>query len=317
MPEAVALAGHPELVAASAFAVLVVYLVAELVVLHFRRGKLRLREARMASLGLLSNGLALAAMARLAGPVSVGVFAALATPIAPVESFGLGIGGWVWAWLVYEFWYWFQHWAAHKVRLLWCIHSPHHAPGSIHMIVGTNHHFIEGTLYLPFFAGFVPVLCGADPLACVAINVVDGVWGSFLHISDEMVKGGRYGWLERFLQTPSHHRVHHAKNVRYLDTNYNSITLFWDWVFGTLQPLRDEEPVVYGITRDVDTGSFWDVHFGEFRALARDVRAARTWRDRFGFLFSPPGWTPGDASQTASNRKRRLPAAARTAAPIA
>ena len=260
----------------------------------------------MASLGMLSNIGTLVVAGRLWGPVSVGLFAVLAERIAPVGSLGLGPVGWVYAWLVYEFWYWVQHWAAHKVRLLWCIHSPHHAPGSISMIVGTNHQLLEGALYLPFFAGFLPVLCGADPLACVAINVVDAVWGSFLHISDEIVPKGRYGWLERVLQTPSYHRAHHAKNVRYLDTNYNSITLFWDWVFGTLQPLRDEEPVTYGITREVDTGSFWDVHFGEFALLARDVRSAATWGDKLRTVLSPPGWMPGDDSQTAASRKRAL-----------
>ena len=58
------------------------------------------------------------------------------------------------------------------------------------------------------------------------------------------------------------------------DTNYNSITLLWDWIFRTLQPLDDAEPVVYGITRDVDTGSFRDTHFGDFRLLWGDVRGA-------------------------------------------
>ncbi len=144
------------------------------------------------------------------------------------------------------------------------------------------------------------------PIVAVAVNVVDGIYGSFLHISPEVVAKGRYGVLEKFMQTPSYHRVHHAKNVRYMDTNYNSITLLWDWLMGTLQPLRDEEPVDYGITRQVDTGSFWDVHFGEFRLLWRDVRKARRWGDRLGYLVRPPGWAPGDDSRTAAAMKARL-----------
>jgi sterol desaturase/sphingolipid hydroxylase (fatty acid hydroxylase superfamily) len=304
MVEPTELTGVGMLIANIALLTLPVYLIAELVVLHFWRRKLRLRETRMASLGVVANILTQVIVGRLWGPLSVGVFAVLASRIAPIDSLGLGPVGWVYAWLVYEFFYWVQHWAAHKVRLLWCIHSPHHAAGSISMIVGANHHLLEGTFYMPFFAGFLTVLCGADPLACVAINVIDSVWGSFLHISDEMVRRGRYGWLERFMQTPSHHRAHHAKNVRYLDTNYNSITLFWDWAFGTLQPLCDDEPVDYGITREVDTGSFWDVHFGEFVLLARDVRNAETLRDKLGYMLAPPGWKPGDDSQTTASRKR-------------
>jgi sterol desaturase/sphingolipid hydroxylase (fatty acid hydroxylase superfamily) len=283
---------------------LLFYLLLELALLHFRRRRLRLKEARMSALGVLSGGVFGGALARLWAPLSVAFAAEAARTLGPLDSFGLSWPWWIYGWLVYEFWYWFQHWAAHKVRLLWCIHSPHHAPGSIHMLVGTNHHAFESVLYFPFFFGFMPALFGVDPLICVALNLVDTVWGSFLHVSDEIVPRGRYGVLERFLQTPAHHRVHHGKNVRYLDMNYNSITLFWDWVFGTLQPLRDDEPVEYGITRDVDTGSFWDVHVREFLLLAHDVRHAATWGDKFRFLAMPPGWAPGDASRTAANQKR-------------
>ena len=219
---------------------------------------------------------------------------------------GRGSVGWLYGWFVYEFWYWFQHWAAHKVRLLWCIHSPHHAPGSLHMLIGANHHFIESVLYMPFFAGFATAVMGVDPLVCLGLNFVDSIWGSLLHVSDEIVRRGRYGVLERVLQTPAHHRVHHAKNVRYLDRNYCSITLFWDWVFGTLEPLRDEERPDFGITREVDTGSFWDVHFGEFVRLWKDVRSAPGWPARCGYLLRPPGWRPGDASRTADARRRAL-----------
>ncbi len=286
------------------------YLLLELVLLHFRRRKLRLREARMSLLGLLSGATAGAALAGLWKPLSVGLAAQLALSVGPLdESFGLSWPWWIHGWLVYEFWYWFQHWAGHKVRLLWCIHSPHHAPGSIHMLVGANHHLVESVLLFPFFFGFMPALFGVDPLICVALNVVDTVWGSFLHISDEIVRKGRYGVLERFLQTPAHHRVHHGKNVRYLDTNYNSITLFWDWMFGTLQPLRDDEPVEYGISREVDTGSFWDVHVREFLLLASDVRNAERWGDKLRYLLMPPGWAPGDASHTATSQKRAMRAA--------
>ena len=105
------------------------------------------------------------------------------------------------------------------------------------------------------------------PLEVVfVISIIDGFWGKFLHISPQLVPG-RYGPLEHFLQTPSWHRCHHAKNLRYMDTNYNSITLFWDWIFGTLQPLRDDEPAEYGKTRGVDSKSWVEVQFGEFKAL--------------------------------------------------
>ncbi|MDX1735365.1 MAG: sterol desaturase family protein, partial [Halioglobus sp.] len=76
-------------------------------------------------------------------------------------------------------------------------------------------------------------------------------------------------------------------------------------LMGTLQPLDDREPVQFGITRDVDTGSFLDVHFGEFVALYRDCRAARSLREVLGYLFLAPGWQPTGEQKTASALKRR------------
>ena len=264
-------------------------------------------EARTAAFGFFSVAAGFVLFARFWGPVGVALMATVGASFSPVGSLGVGPLGWCYGWLVYEFWYWVQHWAAHKVRLLWCIHSPHHAPKSIHMLIGTNHHLLESVFYMPFFAGFATSILGVDPLVCLGLNFVDSIWGSFLHISNDIVPRGRYGALGGVLQTPSHHRVHHAKNVRYLDRNFCSITLFWDWVFGTLEPLRDEEPPEYGITRDVDTGSFWDVHFREFVLLVRDIRGARHWGDKLGFLLRPPGWRPGDDSHTAAARQRALP----------
>jgi sterol desaturase/sphingolipid hydroxylase (fatty acid hydroxylase superfamily) len=197
---------------------------------------------------------------------------------------------WVYGLVVYEFFYWVQHYLAHKVRLLWCLHSPHHAPESMHMFVGFNHSFLESLFYMPFFLGFFPALLGVDPVIIIVINMVDAIWGSMIHISDYVVKG-RLGFLERFMQTPAYHRAHHARNILYLDMNYCSITLLWDWLLGTLQPLDDHQPPAYGIMRAVDTTSFWDTHFGEFGLLARDMHRAPGLANKLRYLLMPPGWS--------------------------
>ncbi len=287
------------------FGGLALYLLLELALLHFQKRKLDLREARMVLLGYGSVALGAALLTRVIGITTVGAAAVVGAALSPFEL-GLSWPFWIAGWVIYEFWYWVQHWAAHKVRLLWCIHSPHHAPRSIHMMVGTNHHLGESLLLFPIGLGLLPALCGVPPVMCVGLNLIDGIWGSFLHISDEIVPGGRYGWLGRFMQTPAHHRVHHGRNPLYLDRNYNSITLLWDWLLGTLQPLRDDEPVDFGITRKVDTGSFWDVHFGEFRLLWLDVRQAGGLRERLGYLLRPPGWSPDGSTLTATQMKQRL-----------
>ena len=240
----------------------------------------------------------------LFGVVSTATLSLLGYKLSVVQM-GLQWYWWIIGLIIYEFWYWIQHWLAHKVRLLWCLHSPHHAPESMNMFVGFNHSFLETMFYMPLFLGFMPAICGVNPLVILCVVVVDVSWGNLLHINDSIVTG-RYGILEKFLQTPSYHRVHHAQNVRYMDTNYNSITLFWDWVLKTLQPFDDNEPVRYGITREVKTTSFWDVQFGEFAALFKDVAKAPGVMNKVKYLVMPPGWSHTGEHRTAKNLKLAL-----------
>ncbi len=243
---------------------------------------------------------------RIAPLVAVAALAEIGNQLSPVS---LPTAWYIWpvALIVYEFWYWLQHFLAHKVRLLWCIHSPHHAPATINMLVGTNHHVLESLIYFPLFFGFLTGLCGVPAEMVVVINLIDALWGSLLHISPQIVKR-RYGALEYVMQTPSFHRAHHAKNVRYMDSNYNSITLFWDWIFRTRVRLDDAEPVDYGITRPVRVDSFRDVQFGEFAALWRDIRNAPGLINKCCYALMPPGWSHTGEHHTVSMQKRRLAA---------
>lgn len=99
--------------------------------------------------------------------------------------------------------------------------------------------------------------------------------------------------------------MHHAKNFRYMDTNYNSITLFWDWAFGTLQPLRQDEKAVYGITREVNSESWLDVQLSEFAELYKDVRQAPGLKNKLCYLVMPPGWSHTGEHTTVSIRRRQ------------
>ncbi len=282
---------------------LFLYGLCELAFVHFRLRRARLREYGMAFRALGFNLLVGIFITAIAGPLNKTLLALWGASLSPFDA-GLGAAGWLYGFVVYEMLYWLQHFLAHKVRLLWCLHSPHHAPGAMHMFVGFNHSFLETVFYMPFMLGFVTALLGVHPVVVVVITFVDILWGNFLHVSDDVLKR-RLGPLEYFMQTPSYHRVHHAQNVRYMDTNYNSITLLGDWLMGTLQPLDDAETVRYGITRDVDTASFLDVHFGEFVLLWRDLKQACSAREFLGYLLRAPGWRPSGEQQTAKARKLR------------
>ena len=266
------------------------YAVLEFLYLHFVRRAARTGEYGMAARGVVINALIGIVIGLLIGPVSKLLFAIWGAQLAPFQA-GLGLVGVLYGLFIYEMCYWLQHWLAHKVRLLWCLHSPHHAPESMHLFVGFNHSFLETIFYMPFTLGFIPAVLGVDPWFIAIITIVDVVWGNMLHMSDKVVER-RWGILEKFMQTPSYHRVHHARNPMYKDRNYNSITLLGDWLMGTLVPLDDEEPVDFGITRSVNTSSFLDVHFGEFALLFQDLRRARDPGEFLSYLFRAPDWKP-------------------------
>ena len=92
------------------------------------------------------------------------------------------------------------------------------------------------------------------------------------------------------VNTPSHHRAHHGSNQRYLDRNHGSILIVWDRLFGTFQPEREDDPVIYGLTKNIGTFNPLRIAGHEYAEIARDVHGASTWRDRLSFVFRGPGW---------------------------
>ena len=207
--------------------------------------------------------------------------------------------GWIYALLVWELSTWVWHFGAHRIRVFWCLHSPHHAPANFNMTVAWVHFFAEGYVTAVIQLVILMVL-GVAPATLVVIMTLEALWGTLIHAGERTLKTGRLGWARFFIITPSHHRVHHARNPLYMDTNFCTMLPVWDWMFGTLQPLRDEVRIEYGITRKTETGSFIDLYFGECVALFRDLRQARGWRLRLQYAFKPPGWRPNDTQHTAA-----------------
>ena len=113
------------------------------------------------------------------------------------------------------------------------------------------------------------------------------------------------GPLEWILNTPSHHRVHHGKNARYLDRNHAGIFIIWDRLFGTFEREDPSEPVRYGLTTDLTSSHPVHVAFHEWIAIARDVARARSLRARLGHVFGPPGWSADGATLTSKQLRAR------------
>jgi sterol desaturase/sphingolipid hydroxylase (fatty acid hydroxylase superfamily) len=207
---------------------------------------------------------------------------------------------WVYAYLVWELSTWVWHYAFHRVRLFWCFHSPHHAPDDLTITTAWVHFFAEGYI-TTFIQWIILSIAGVPPEMLIPIFAIEVGWGTFIHAGERSLKKGRLGFLKNILITPSHHRVHHAKNPLYMDTNFCTFLPFWDWLFGTLQPLRDEVKIEYGITRKMDVTNFMDFYFGEFKLLLADIRNTNGLKNKLLFLIKPPGWQPDTAAHTAAS----------------
>lgn len=215
-----------------------------------------------------------------------------------------------WYWLLYgyvvwEFAHFIYHFLAHKVRILWCLHSTHHAPRQMNLFVNFAHFFLEAP-YADVIRTSICIIMGVSPPLLFLIMFIDGFWGSFIHVGENILKDGRLGFLNKYLLTPSHHRVHHARNPLYMDTNFCNLLNIWDKVFKTYQDERKEIEIEYGITREMNPNSLWDAYFGEIVLLWKDVVKAPGLKNKLLYIFMPPGWSHTGNHQTAKVERSKF-----------
>ncbi|HYF25213.1 MAG TPA: sterol desaturase family protein [Baekduia sp.] len=194
----------------------------------------------------------------------------------------------LWAWVLLFFaddlsYYWF-HRAHHEVRFFWASHVVHHSSQHYNLSTALRQTWTPMTA-LPFWL-WLPLI-GFEPWQILLAQSWSLLYQFWLHT--ERVSR-MPAWFERVFNTPSHHRVHHGSNEQYLDRNHGGILIIWDRLFRTYEP--EAERVRYGLTTNIETFHPVHVAFGEYAALWHDVRAARTWRDRWNFLVKGPGWAP-------------------------
>ncbi|MEP7300725.1 MAG: sterol desaturase family protein [Caldimonas sp.] len=204
---------------------------------------------------------------------------------------------WHWALLfvLVDFCFYWQHRWAHDTRWGWASHVQHHSVEQFNM---TSPFRLSVTSAISGYQVFyAPIaLLGFHPAHILVMVLANVTLQVFVHT--ETVR--RLGVLEWFMNTPSHHRVHHASNDIYLDRNLGGLFIVWDRLFGTFQPERDDVPVRYGLVHPIVAVGFWRqlgaLWFREWGNMAHDVRRARSWRERIGYAFGAPGWTPQRAA---------------------
>ena len=206
----------------------------------------------------------------------------------------------IWAWVAIFLledvtYYWF-HRLSHERRFWWASHVNHHTSQHYNLSTALRQTWTGGVagtwlLWLPLsLIGFPPAMVAIQK----GISLVYQFW-----IHTEAV-GRLPRWIEAVFNTPSHHRVHHARNPRYLDSNYAGILIVWDRLFGTFQAELDEERCRYGVVKNLATFNPIRVAFHEWAAMLGDVARSRSLREVAGYMFGPPGWSPDGSRQTSA-----------------
>jgi sterol desaturase/sphingolipid hydroxylase (fatty acid hydroxylase superfamily) len=195
-----------------------------------------------------------------------------------------------WPWLLVlflgiDFFYYWAHRMSHEINLFWLGHVVHHQSEEYNLSVALRQGALQKIFTAPFYLPLA--LIGFDPYWFLYLGALNTLYQFWIHT--ELI--GNMGWFERLFNTPSHHRVHHARNPQYIDKNHAGTLIIWDKLFGTFEP--EVEKPVYGIT--VQTGTFNPVvaHWKPFVDLKKHLEELPA-RFRWQALWRGPGWQPAE-----------------------
>jgi sterol desaturase/sphingolipid hydroxylase (fatty acid hydroxylase superfamily) len=217
--------------------------------------------------------------------------------------FDLGWHWWVWILILFadDFTFYWHHRLSHEIRILWAAHVQHHSSQTLNLATALRQSWTE-LLYKYFWWFWLP-LVGFHPLMILMMMSVSLIYQFWPHT--ELV-GKLPRWYEFLFNTPSHHRVHHASNIRYLDRNHAGILMIWDRMFGTFAEEDLKEKPIYGITTNITSLNPLVIVSHEYKNIWIDFKRARTFGDKIRYLFLPPGWSHDGTDQRAKTLRNNL-----------
>lgn len=211
----------------------------------------------------------------------------------------LGFAWWVWVLVFFaeDFSYYWFHRLSHSNRYLWASHVVHHSSQKYNLGTALRQTW-TGDISGSFIFWLWMPLVGFHPLMIMAQRSISLLYQFWIH-TEAIHKLPR--WIEFFFNTPSHHRVHHAVNPKYLDRNHGGILIIWDRMFGTFQ--EEEEHPTYGLTKNIHTFNPLRIAFHEWIDMGKDLVHSKSLTQALLYLFGPPGWSP-DGSRKTSEQVR-------------
>lgn len=187
-------------------------------------------------------------------------------------------------WLAVDLCYYWAHRMSHEINLFWGGHVVHHQSEDYNFSVALRQGSFQ--VFWTFFFYIPLAIIGVDTLTLVLVAAINTVYQFWIHT--ETI--GKLGWLEYVLNTPSHHRVHHGRDPKYIDKNHAGTFIIWDRLFGTFQ--EEEERPTYGITKPVNTWNPVKANLQHYIDMAAQLKQSRSWGDSLKIMFNKPGWLP-------------------------
>ncbi len=200
-----------------------------------------------------------------------------------------------------DFLFWVEHFVDHNVRLFWAVHVTHHSSDEYNLTTG-----FRSSVFMPVyrFMYFIPLaLLNFKPADIFFAYAITQIFGILVHT--RAIKK-LPAIVEYIFVTPSHHRVHHASNIPYLDKNMGMLLIIWDRIFGTFQQEMDTEVPAYGLTKPLKNPHHpTQIIFHEWIDIGKDMKRKIPLRKKLKYLFMPPGWSHDGSTQTARQLQKK------------
>lgn len=206
---------------------------------------------------------------------------------------------WALLFIAQDFMYYWLHRVDHYCRLFWAVHVTHHSSEEFNLTVG-----FRSSVFQPLyrFVYFIPLsLIGFQSMDIMFMYAATQIYGVLIHTKTI----DKLGFIESFMCTPSHHRVHHASNVTYLDKNMGMVLIIWDKLFGTFAEEKADEKIKYGLTENIKTHHPLKMIFHEWVNIAKDLRKPAPFKSKLMYVFGPPGWSHDGSKKTSAQLREQ------------
>ncbi len=206
---------------------------------------------------------------------------------------------WVFAFFADDFSYYWFHRLSHEIRIFWASHIVHHSSPKYNLAAALRQTWTSSFTLTFLFYAWIP-LFGVHPFIVFFFQQTSLLYQYWIH-TEFIQKMPR--WFEYIFNTPSHHRVHHGIDLKYLDTNYAGVLIIWDRIFGSFQ--TELQRPHYGLTKQIESYNPVKIAFYEWTQIIKDLSQAKNLKSIGGYLFGPPGWSHDGSRLTVAQMREQ------------